>query len=1182
MLRFSRSRENLRMYPYLFGNFCLLVCALVVKSQQVQQIGDCATYSQSENELQITGPIDSEHMTLMETDTAQECAQFCCDYGQDNYTCDVATFVAEDRNCLLIQCPPEGIDSGPCQPFLPKEGDEVMPLVQGRKSTLIYIVKRNTQESAFDLAKLDSFFNGGKEGFELAFDGMSTNSTNLSKDKSDIVINDDFSSSHQSKNDDNISHNVSLFLTKNNTSHVISASPSSILDTALSENNTQGETQLSKTPVTGNNLTDVSASTLVQSATPNSENPISTTTDKLETVKPVNQLAAQSILPDIFNNTSLAPKQATTPTASEALKSSQVITTTTAKITTTTKPIIQSPTPTTTIPTTTASTTSSTTTSTKSTTTATSKATTTTTPAIKVIHVTVEGETTITLPENTVILKAVADRTPEQANGYDYEWRPITPPKDFNGAVSGITDDTYTVSGLIAGQYTFNVIVSDTHGHGEASVNVTVLEPARVNTPPVAIISPKHQVLTLPTNAALLDGSKSTDDVGIVSYHWEPVKAPLQSILSTGKSLTSEKVLQLKGLQVGNYTIELTVTDTDGATDSAQATIFVDKKIDNPPIANAGPDQKIDFPQNTATLCGNDSTDDWGIVAYKWAVDSSSENQVFDMQGARSKCLELSNLEVGEYTFQLTVTDEAGQFDTAKVTVLVQPESNHPPKANAGDPQSIFEPPKSQTATVTLDGSKSTDDKKVTSYSWQQISAPGKTTLAKPNAAVTTVTGLYVPGDYVYELTVSDEEGETDTDKVTITVTKEQPPNAIAGPDVTITLPDDVAILNGNRSTDNYGIASYKWTRDHDSPAIGRIYNHSDKQAVLVVEGLEAGEYIFKLNVTNIRKKSSTDTVKVTVLEDPHVSHLVELHLSQAPKTFTESLKSNLVNQLKVLLSLVQEDHVNIQSTYVEHSSTDLVVLFYVQRQGGEFVNALEMVQTLNQKIKSDINFENFNAKRADTYVCENPCSGHGRCHLGSKECECETFWMENFFRVYAGDGTRNCDWSVLYVIIVSCILIFALSCLVYFLTCCCLRRKRKVKSGRIKRKKHLAAFDNGGYEKLSTKTSKNGTVHKNGLTRHTPQYRSSSLMRSMTSSSDDENQMVFEKRQLLNGPVRRTRSKANWSKRQKQKSSTLVEISDDSVDLHSGDSFDGRGLDGGDRVALRGVGGDSTLDNIL
>ena len=46
---------------------------------------------------------------------------------------------------------------------------------------------------------------------------------------------------------------------------------------------------------------------------------------------------------------------------------------------------------------------------------------------------------------------------------------------------------------------------------------------------------------------------------------------------------------------------------------------------------------------------------------------------------------------------------------------------------------------------------------------------------------------------------------------------------------------------------------------------------------------------------------------------------------------------------------------------------------------------------------------------------CRNTCSGRGRCHY--KYCECDTFWMENFLRVYAGDGVRNCG-SFLFKVI--------------------------------------------------------------------------------------------------------------------------------------------------------------------
>lgn len=49
----------------------------------------------------------------------------------------------------------------------------------------------------------------------------------------------------------------------------------------------------------------------------------------------------------------------------------------------------------------------------------------------------------------------------------------------------------------------------------------------------------------------------------------------------------------------------------------------------------------------------------------------------------------------------------------------------------------------------------------------------------------------------------------------------EQPPVAKAGPDITITLPDNVAILDGSESTDDYGIEEFQWTRTPKSPAAG-------------------------------------------------------------------------------------------------------------------------------------------------------------------------------------------------------------------------------------------------------------------------------------------------------------------------------------------------------------------------
>lgn len=73
----------------------------------------------------------------------------------------------------------------------------------------------------------------------------------------------------------------------------------------------------------------------------------------------------------------------------------------------------------------------------------------------------------------------------------------------------------------------------------------------RINQPPKAVISsPSHQI-KLPNSGVIIDGSASTDDGGIESYHWEMVTVPL----GYNPPDKSGPTLQLTDLIPGNYTI---------------------------------------------------------------------------------------------------------------------------------------------------------------------------------------------------------------------------------------------------------------------------------------------------------------------------------------------------------------------------------------------------------------------------------------------------------------------------------------------------------------------------------------------------------------------------------------------------------------------------------------------------
>ncbi len=114
-------------------------------------------------------------------------------------------------------------------------------------------------------------------------------------------------------------------------------------------------------------------------------------------------------------------------------------------------------------------------------------------------------------------------------------------------------------------------------------------------------------------------------------------------------------------------------------------------------------------------------------------------------------------------------------------------DSNKPPIAHAGKDTTIVLPVDS----VILDGSASTDDKKIVSYQWTKISGPDTFKIEQPTAARTTVNKL-VRGVFEFELKVTDAEGlfSKDTVQVAVNVTTltNHPPVACAGSDQNITL----------------------------------------------------------------------------------------------------------------------------------------------------------------------------------------------------------------------------------------------------------------------------------------------------------------------------------------------------------------------------------------------------------
>lgn len=475
------------------------------------------------------------------------------------------------------------------------------------------------------------------------------------------------------------------------------------------------------------------------------------------------------------------------------------------------------------------------------------------------------ADITITLPINTTTLNGSASYDPD-GSIVSYNWVKISGPASFTLANANAV--TTALNNLVQGIYSFRMVVTDNTGAVDSdTLTVTVnAAPPPPNQAPTAIAGADVSI-TLPINNTNLNGSASSDPDGtIASYTWSKISGPAQFSIANANAVTTT----LTNLVQGTYLIRLSVTDNNGATDSDTLTVTVNAAPPPPnqaPNANAGADILLTLPINTTILNGSASADpDGSIASYSWSKISGPAQ--YSISDASIASTTLSNLVQGTYLFRLVVTDNNGATNSDSVLVTVNgavAPPNQAPNANAGTGISITLP----INTTTLNGSASADpDGSIASYTWSKISGPAQFTIVNANAATTALNNL-VQGTYSFRLVVTDNNGATGSDSVTVTVNAAPPPpnqapNANAGSDFTVNLPNPSIYLNGSASNDPDGtITAYGWVKISGPGAITIV---NSTTALPTVSGVQAGEYVFELTVTDDKGATSKDQVKVTVI----------------------------------------------------------------------------------------------------------------------------------------------------------------------------------------------------------------------------------------------------------------------------------------------------------------------------
>lgn len=216
---------------------------------------------------------------------------------------------------------------------------------------------------------------------------------------------------------------------------------------------------------------------------------------------------------------------------------------------------------------------------------------------------------------------------------------------------------------------------------------------------------------------------------------------------------------------VGTYKFAATTGSDASRAQSQPFTVQVIAGPPQPPTANAGPDQSV-HAGTLVTLDGSASTDtDGSVQGYAWTLVSFlGSSPVLSDAHAVNPMFTASS--VGEYVFELKVTDDAGaqspNADQVKITA-----TNNPPTAGAGSSQNAI-----VRSTVTLDGSKSSDqDADPLTYAWSTISTPDRSTLQFSSTAQKPTFTPDLAGTYKFQLIVNDGFSNSAPSTVTITVT---------------------------------------------------------------------------------------------------------------------------------------------------------------------------------------------------------------------------------------------------------------------------------------------------------------------------------------------------------------------------------------------------------------------------
>ncbi|MBB1332340.1 MULTISPECIES: PKD domain-containing protein [unclassified Pseudoalteromonas] len=342
-----------------------------------------------------------------------------------------------------------------------------------------------------------------------------------------------------------------------------------------------------------------------------------------------------------------------------------------------------------------------------------------------------------------------------------YLWQFTAKPLTSNAIIENNNSVTSKFIADKTGAYAIKLTITNSLGETASNEVMIKSESLYENSAPQAVIKVQNKTVA-PRSIVTLDGKQSSDpDQGdTLSYLWTITAQPADSNPTLTDNLSN--TAGFSSLDLGEYTLSLTVKDQYGETDTATVTLTVEI-ANQAPIAQLVAERNINLAETITLQCEQCNDPEGQPLSYLWQIKSRPENSKAQLiQGTTATPSISADIE-GDYVITLIVSD--GQLNSEQVISVLHAQANAKPTAIIADVAPILVDEEIQ-----LDGSQSTDPEgKELTYQWEILSPLGRATLSNTDVAKPYFKASGA-GSFVISLRTNDGNKDSDTQTITIIV----------------------------------------------------------------------------------------------------------------------------------------------------------------------------------------------------------------------------------------------------------------------------------------------------------------------------------------------------------------------------------------------------------------------------